>query len=76
MIIRIIAKFTGYSFLSGEKKELLSFIYKDFKFYTYRENIKQELQENHEYELEIDRQVKKGEFWKQGRIFRKCKLIK
>ena len=76
MIVKIIAKFTGYSLSNDKEKELLSFMYKEFKFYTYRENIKQELKENHEYELEIDREVKKGEFWEQGRVFRKCKLIK
>ena len=62
MIVRIIAKFTGYSFPSGKDKEMLSFMYKEFKFYTYQENIKQKLEENHEYELEIDREVKEGEF--------------
>ena len=51
-------------------------MYKEFRFYTYQKNIKQELKENHEYELEIDREVKKGEFWEQGCIFRKCKLLK
>ena len=74
MIIKIKAKFLGYLFPDGRERKLLPFIWENYTFYTYRKNIETQLKENSEYELEINRKVNSGEFWKSGRIFRKLKL--